>query len=47
MYKRVSCQKLFTKKPMREKVGPNEKMIKLIELYKALSKYVADGMELS
>ena len=47
MYGRESCQKLFTKKPMREMVVPKEQMIPLIEFYKILSKYFADGMELS
>ena len=41
-----SVQKLFTKKPMREKVGPKEQMIQLIELYKIPWKYYADSMEL-
>ena len=47
MYMRVSCQKRFTKKLMRETVGPKEQMIQLIKLYKTPLKYFADSMELS
>ena len=47
MYMKVSCQKRFTKKLMRETVGPKEQMIQLIKLYKTPLKYFADSMELS